>query len=100
MPCEPRSAETNPLACELDARDLQLDWRRNDAAHESFRAASHSTVESQALEITKHLGLGYSSQDWVVAGDGTYFLDLIRRASGYSCPSRWPLQLLTRSRHR
>jgi phosphoribosylaminoimidazole carboxylase (NCAIR synthetase) len=63
--------------CELDAADLPLDWRADEAAHSSFTPASRPTIASKALELAQRLQLGYSSQDWVIDLDGSAsFLDL------------------------
>jgi glutathione synthase/RimK-type ligase-like ATP-grasp enzyme len=62
--------------CELAATDTALDWRQDDAAHDSFVVAVDPTVERDALRISEAFGVGYSSQDWVVTREGTYFLDL------------------------
>jgi glutathione synthase/RimK-type ligase-like ATP-grasp enzyme len=63
-------------ACNLNADDLPLDWRREERAHESFAAASEPAVERDALRLADALGIGYSSQDWIVANGVPYFLDL------------------------
>lgn len=60
----------------LDARDLPLDWREHDPAHDSFRPHDDESIATMALELARALGVGYTSQDWVVTGSGPYFLDL------------------------
>jgi hypothetical protein len=63
--------------CALEARDLPLDWRREDRAHDAFRSCdSYAEVGAWAIQLARRLGVGYSSQDWVVAGRNVYFLDL------------------------
>jgi hypothetical protein len=63
--------------CELDATDRPLDWRADEAAHSSFWATSRPDVATRAITLTERVGLGYSSQDWVIAADGAaLFLDL------------------------
>jgi glutathione synthase/RimK-type ligase-like ATP-grasp enzyme len=63
--------------CALDARDLPLDWRREDVAHDSFHPSdNHTEIGASALRLAQYLGVGYSSQDWVVSGEKSYFLDL------------------------
>jgi hypothetical protein len=63
--------------CELDADGRPLDWRADESAHSSFRSAQHPEVAIQAIALTTKLGLGYSSQDWLIDAKGaTLFLDL------------------------
>ena len=63
--------------CALDARDLPLDWRREHHAHDAFQpCGAYDSVGALALQLARRLGVGYSSQDWVVAGSNVYFLDL------------------------
>jgi hypothetical protein len=65
------------FAARLDATDLPLDWRTDVAAHHNFAAASlPAEVRHDARRLARELGVRYSSQDWVVAPDGIYFLDL------------------------
>jgi len=62
---------------ELDAEGLPVDWRADEAAHTSFRPGSHATVGERAVAVAAHLGVGYSSQDWIIDRGGTpIFLDL------------------------
>lgn len=63
--------------CSLDA-PIELDWRRNDEAHQSFAATEdHPLVAHQAVELARELNVGYSSQDWIVTKTGVAsFLDL------------------------
>jgi glutathione synthase/RimK-type ligase-like ATP-grasp enzyme len=61
----------------LDAEHYPLDWRENPAAHMSFLPASAPPeVSADAILLAAELGLGYSSQDWVVCRDGCYVLDV------------------------
>jgi hypothetical protein len=63
--------------CELEAHDLPLDWRREDRAHDSFTVSdAYGDVAEQALALARSLGVGYSSQDWAIASDRAFFLDL------------------------
>jgi glutathione synthase/RimK-type ligase-like ATP-grasp enzyme len=63
-------------ACELAADGLPLDWRRDEAAHDSFLPTLEPEVERKALQLSAALGLGYSSQDWITTKDGSFFIDL------------------------
>lgn len=61
----------------LPGQDLPVDWRRSDTAHYSFRHTdSFHEVAAQALALALELGVGYSSQDWILAGDQAFFVDL------------------------
>lgn len=62
--------------CELSADNLPIDWRRNEAAHDSFVVAEHRDVERDALRVADALGVGYSSQDWIVSDGIAHFIDL------------------------
>lgn len=63
--------------CALGAEDLPLDWRREDRAHDAFEpSAGYAELGARALELARKLGVGYSSQDWITARGGSYFLDL------------------------
>jgi hypothetical protein len=62
--------------CELPAGDLPVDWRREEAAHHAFLAASEAAVERDALRMADALGVGYSSQDWIVSDGLPHFIDL------------------------
>jgi hypothetical protein len=62
--------------CELTADDLPVDWRREERAHESFVATSEPAVGHDAVRLAMALGIGYSSQDWIVANGVAYFVDL------------------------
>ena len=63
------------VAC-LDAEGRPLDWRQQTEAHFSWVPASNNLVCESALVLAKHLGIGYSSQDWVEDSGGIIFLDL------------------------
>src|SRR5207249_4507167 len=64
-------------ATSLDAARRPLDWRRQDAAHRSFRPAAISDrVRGGALAVASALRLGYSSQDWLVTDAGEFLLDV------------------------
>lgn len=62
--------------CELMAEGLPIDWRREETAHESFVAASEPAVEDDAMRLAAALGIGYSSQDWIMTGGVGNFVDL------------------------
>jgi hypothetical protein len=63
--------------CALDAEGLPADWRRVDRAHDAFEPShDYGDVAAAAVELTKKLGVRYSSQDWVIARGESYFLDL------------------------
>lgn len=63
--------------CELPASHYPLDWRRVPEAHASFSATlSGREVANDAIRIAEALGVGYSSQDWLVADSSPIFLDL------------------------
>lgn len=63
--------------CSLDADGLPVDWRSNKAAHSSFRAVHRERTGAAALSLARRLGVGYSSQDWIVtADDRDVFLEL------------------------
>lgn len=63
-------------AFELDAAGVELDWRLTEEAHHSFVAAQEPEVARQALALAAKRKVGYSSQDWIVAGGEVYFVDL------------------------
>lgn len=70
------TVDESAWCCALDARELPLDWRRDDAAHDAFRPApEHDEVSNEALRLARTLRAGYSSQDWVVARGSVWFLD-------------------------
>ncbi|PSK65582.1 hypothetical protein B0E53_02483 [Micromonospora sp. MH33] len=61
----------------LDATGLPIDWREHESAHHTFRATDRwPQVEEAALRLAAGLGVGYSSQDWLIDRDGPVFLDL------------------------
>jgi hypothetical protein len=63
----------------LSAEGLPLDWRLDDAAHDSFQPAPDlaAGVGETAVTLARAAGVGYSSQDWVQTVDGEFmFLDL------------------------
>jgi hypothetical protein len=63
-------------ACELTG-ERPLDWRRDEEAHHSFVAVAEPAVQQNAVRLADALGVGYSSQDWIVADDGVpHFVDL------------------------
>lgn len=63
--------------CELNAEGRSLDWRADDDAHHCFVPVSlPEELEATAVSIARELGCGFSSQDWIVAGEMPFFLDL------------------------
>jgi hypothetical protein len=64
-------------SAELDAENVDTDWRRTELAHSSWHRTEAPTVERQALELAGALRVGYSSQDWIEDQDGNaWFVDL------------------------
>jgi hypothetical protein len=61
---------------ELDAADVDLDWRVTEEAHHAFVAVNEPDVARQALALAERVSIGYSSQDWIVAGGDASFIDL------------------------
>ncbi|MDG4790229.1 hypothetical protein O7626_30635 [Micromonospora sp. WMMD1102] len=62
---------------ELDAHGLPLDWREDESAHHTFAATDRwPQVEKAAVRLAAILGVGYSSQDWLIDEGGPVFLDL------------------------
>ncbi|WP_147339729.1 hypothetical protein [Actinomadura spongiicola] len=62
---------------ELDAVGLPIDWREHKSAHHSFAATDRwPQVENAAARLAAALGVGYSSQDWLIDEDGPVFVDL------------------------
>lgn len=60
----------------LDARGLPLDWREAPLAHASWEFTRRPQVEAQAVALARELGVGYTSQDWVVdETEVSWFLD-------------------------
>jgi len=64
-------------AAELSAANRPPDWRADPTAHRSFKTiAPPLDVAGGALAVAKELRLGYTSQDWILADDGPYLLDV------------------------
>ncbi len=59
----------------LEADGRPLDWRQQERAHREWQSDDDMCGE-QALRLTKALGIGYSSQDWLGVGDQRFFIDL------------------------
>lgn len=64
--------------CQLDATDLPLDWRTEEAAHRSWEACDQAEpAGALAVAVARELDLGYSSQDWIEDVDGkTWLVDV------------------------
>jgi len=61
----------------LVASEEELDWRRSDEAHGMFSVdTAWAHVSEAALRLACALGIGFSSQDWIVENGVPYFLDL------------------------
>ena len=61
----------------IDAADWPLDWRMAEGAHSAWHRHDSPDVESQALQLVGVLGVGFSSQDWLIPEDGlAVFIDL------------------------
>lgn len=61
----------------IDAADWPLDWRMAEGAHSAWQGHDFPDVESQALQLVDALGVGFSSQDWLVPAAGpAVFIDL------------------------
>lgn len=60
----------------LPAEGLPIDWRESDDAHRSWRSASFPIVEELAVELSRRLQVGFTSQDWILDIDGdAWFID-------------------------
>jgi len=71
------TVEDEAWVCELKAESLPTDWRRADAAHGAFRLTEdRAEIGAQAIALEHAMGVGYSSQDWIVHRDGASFIDL------------------------
>jgi hypothetical protein len=72
------TVEETAWTCSLEADGLPVDWREEPAAHRRWVLRDgDALVASDALRIAKYLGLGYSSQDWIVDRDNAaWFIDL------------------------
>lgn len=71
------TARSEVRTAALDAEDRPLDWRMAEEAHSAWRQHDAPEVETQALRLVRALGVGYSSQDWLVPEDGpALFIDL------------------------
>ena len=69
----------NAWVTELEAAGVPTDWRRQPRAHDGFQATtSFPQVSKDAVRLARHMGVGHSSQDWVIdANTGEHvFLDL------------------------
>jgi hypothetical protein len=62
--------------CELSADDRPLDWRQQPDAHQEWSETEDPKCAQQAVQLAQELGVGYSSQDWLVRGADRVFIDL------------------------
>ena len=61
----------------LEADGRPLDWRTAEESHHAWREHPSPEVETQALRLASELGVGLSSQDWLVPVSGPpMFIDL------------------------
>lgn len=61
--------------CRLRADGLPVDWRADLAAHASWEVARDEVeVAVAAVDVAEALGLGYTSQDWIIDRDGEAWL--------------------------
>lgn len=61
----------------LDAEGLPLDWRADLRAHTSFVPRPDlDVIAAHALNLAGEMGLGYSSQDWIVSRGNPYVLEV------------------------
>jgi hypothetical protein len=64
-------------AAELPASGLPLDWRASEEAHSSFEPSDRPELVAKSVRLGGALGVGYSSQDWLIDHEGAdHFLDL------------------------
>lgn len=71
------TARSEVRTAALDAQDWPLDWRMAEDAHSAWRRYDAPDVEAQALRLVGALGVGFSSQDWLVPENGpAVFIDL------------------------
>ncbi len=71
------TVEQHAWTCCLDAGGLPVDWRAAPEAHHGWRQVQHDDAEADACGLGKALGLGYSSQDWIVDDSGrTWLVDV------------------------
>ena len=67
----------NVWCARLPAGPYPVDWRADDAAHRMWTSDSaEPDVPRLALKLAARLGVGYSSQDWLLSDEGPVFLDL------------------------
>lgn len=67
----------NAWVSELESEHVSVDWRATAAAHSSFRAVKNTEVAAKAVDFAAQMGVGYSSQDWLIDQAGVaHFLDL------------------------
>ena len=61
---------------ELSAEGRPLDWRQQESAHSEWEQTEDQKVAEQSTLLAKNMGIGYSSQDWLVRGSERIFIDL------------------------
>ena len=68
---------TAAWVCALDANGLDTDWRRDQEEGHDWVVVDNDVATSGAKRLASTLGVGYSSQDWIVGvDDRLVFLDL------------------------
>jgi hypothetical protein len=62
---------------DLPGEGIAVDWRSTERAHSSFSLVDEPEMAERAIRLSGRLGVGYSSQDWLVDQAGeSHFLDL------------------------
>jgi hypothetical protein len=72
----------------ISAAGRPLDWRRQEEAHRDWIETTDDQCGDAALLLSRAMGVGYSSQDWLVRGDRRYFIDLNPGGQWLFLPSR------------
>lgn len=60
----------------LDGDGLPIDWREEARAHRDWKSEANEGLKRDALLLAHHLGVRYSSQDWIETSDDFKFVDL------------------------
>lgn len=71
------TVKSRAWAASLDAAPYPIDWRSSDEAHHSWCVENAPSVIELAVKLAHVLGVGFSSQDWIIDRSGEpVFLDL------------------------